>query len=163
MPAWGKSRPQIAGRLALCIGALYTAMGDRYCPPPDTFAGAPERELIVKFPLIRCKARPVMPPAGYDLWAATYDVQPQNAVLALESRLFSELLMRIPLEAKAVLDVGCGTGSIGQRSFHALRVEVIGVDPSQGMLQRLKSRHRGTPSLLPSWRSARICLPILAM
>ena len=53
----------------------------------------------------------LVPPAeGYNQWAPTYDTQPDNAVLALESRLFSELLARIPIEGKIVADIGCGTG-----------------------------------------------------
>src|SRR5262245_17593422 len=54
--------------------------------------------------------RSLAPAAAYDRWAATYDSQPDNVVFALEGPLFTELLARVVIEKKIVIDIGCGTG-----------------------------------------------------
>src|SRR5437773_2062497 len=83
----------------------------------------------------------VGPVEGYDRWAATYDAQPNNVVLALESPLFSELLARVVIEGNIVVDIGCGTGRHWPEILSRTPAELIGVDPSLGMLERLKARY----------------------
>ena len=93
----------------------------------------------MKFPFRR-KTGPVAPPRGYDQWSDTYDTQPDNAVLALESALFTELLQRVDINGRVVLDVGCGTGRHWSEILSRNPARLLGADPSQGMLEQLKSR-----------------------
>jgi ubiquinone/menaquinone biosynthesis C-methylase UbiE len=86
----------------------------------------------------RSAVRRVTPVEGYDQWAATYDRQPNNVVFALESGLFSEMLARIPIEGSIVADIGCGTGRHWPEILSRGPAELIGIDPSEGMLERLK-------------------------
>ena len=83
----------------------------------------------------------VAPVKAYDRWAATYDSQPDNVVLALESSLFTELLARVDIEGKIVLDIGCGTGRHWPDILLRMPAELIGVDPSARMLERLKAHY----------------------
>lgn len=85
--------------------------------------------------------RRVRPVEGYDRWAATYDAQPENVVFALESPLFSELLARVAIEGNIVVDIGCGTGRHWPEILSRTPAELIGVDPSPLMLERLKAHY----------------------
>jgi malonyl-CoA O-methyltransferase len=72
--------------------------------------------------------------AGYDRWAPTYD-EDGNPTVALEERAFRAWLTGRNVRGRRILDLGCGTGR------HALALarrgaQVVGVDPSQGMLAR---------------------------
>jgi len=91
--------------------------------------------------IIRRKLRRLAPSEAYNHWAPTYDSQPDNAVLALESRLFTELLSRVSIQGKMVVDIGCGTGRHWREILSKRPAKLTGVDPSSGMLQRLKSRY----------------------
>jgi len=81
------------------------------------------------------------PIEAYDRWAATYDAQPDNVVFALESALFSDLLARIAIRGKTVVDIGCGTGRHWQEILSMAPAELIGVDPSPRMLEQLKAHY----------------------
>ena len=83
----------------------------------------------------------VGPVEGYDRWAATYDAQPDNVVLALESPLFSELLARVVIEGNIIVDIGCGTGRHWPEILSRTPAGLIGVDPSPRMLERLKAHY----------------------
>jgi len=87
------------------------------------------------------------PVEAYDRWAATYDEQPDNVVLTLESALFTELLASIPIEGKLVIDVGCGTGRHWPEILSRGPAEIVGVDPSIGMLDRLRTHHPSARTL----------------
>src|SRR4051812_22466448 len=87
------------------------------------------------------RSQRVRPTEGYNQWAATYDSQPENAVLALETRLFETLLARIPIEGKMIADIGCGTGRHWPQILSGNPLRLIGADPSAGMIGRLKSRY----------------------
>jgi ubiquinone/menaquinone biosynthesis C-methylase UbiE len=89
----------------------------------------------------RRQPQPVSPTDGYDLWAATYDRQSDNAVLALESRLFTELLARVSIRGKVIADIGCGTGRHWKELLAQQPARIIGVDPSVKMTEHLKSRY----------------------
>jgi SAM-dependent methyltransferase len=78
---------------------------------------------------------------AYDRWAATYDSQPENVVLTLESPLFSELLARVTVETKIVVDIGCGTGRHWPEILSRSPAQLIGVDPSPRMLEQLKAHY----------------------
>ena len=90
---------------------------------------------------LRAKLRRVRPAEGYDRWAATYDTRPDNVVLALEAPMFRELLARVAIEGKTVVDIGCGTGRHWPEILSRLPSELIGVDPSPRMLEHLKVRY----------------------
>lgn len=87
------------------------------------------------------RTRRVSPVEGYDRWAATYDVQPENVVFALEGSLFAALMLRVAIEGKIVVDVGCGTGRHWKEILSRRPAVLIGVDPSSRMLEKLKSSH----------------------
>jgi malonyl-CoA O-methyltransferase len=74
---------------------------------------------------------------GYDRWAEIYDHE-QNPLISLEEPEVDRLLG--PVDGLDVVDVGCGTGR------HALRLaargaNVVGVDFSDGMLARARTKH----------------------
>lgn len=74
--------------------------------------------------------RRIATPAGYDLWAPTYDATP-NPVVAMDARLTLALLA--PRGGERVLDAACGTG----RHLAALATRgcrAVGLDLSLGML-----------------------------
>ena len=81
------------------------------------------------------------PVEGYERWAATYGAQTDNVVLALESPLFSELLARVAIEGNIIVDIGCGTGRHWPEILSRAPAELIGVDPSPRMLERLKAHY----------------------
>ena len=89
----------------------------------------------------------VRPADAYNCWAETYDVQPDNVVFALESPLFCELLGRVGIESKVVLDVGCGTGRHWSEILSRKPAELCGVDPSPAMLEQLKRQYPGARTL----------------
>ena len=68
---------------------------------------------------------------GYDLWAATYDAEP-NPLLALEERGLRPMLPG--LEGKDALDIGCGTGRWLSVLHHLGARSVLGVDSSAAMI-----------------------------
>jgi ubiquinone/menaquinone biosynthesis C-methylase UbiE len=97
------------------------------------------------------------PRDAYRLWSTTYDQQPDNVVLRVESALFSDLLARNPIEDLDVLDVGCGTGrhwaTLAARRPRSLQ----GADNSPEMLQRLQTKFPGAPvHLLVDWQLASV-------
>jgi cytosine/adenosine deaminase-related metal-dependent hydrolase/ubiquinone/menaquinone biosynthesis C-methylase UbiE len=101
-------------------------------------------------------------PATFDLWAPSYDDQP-NPFLSLEERIVSSLLPQ--LRGWRVLDVGCGTGRWLTRLAQRMPDELIGIDPSPAMLERAAAQavsvnlRRGACDALPvAERSADLVL-----
>jgi len=89
---------------------------------------------------------------GYDLWAATYDAEP-NPLLALEERGLHPMLP--DLEGKDALDIGCGTGR-WLSALHQLGARsVLGVDSSAVMIARAAAK--------PLLHSRLICADGLAL
>lgn len=78
--------------------------------------------------------------AAYDLWAQDYDHQPDNLMLHLDQDIFSELILRISLENKVVIDIGCGTGRHWNRIMNQKPAQLVGYDVSSGMLMELKKK-----------------------
>lgn len=73
---------------------------------------------------------------GYDRWAEIYDAE-QNPLISLEEPQVDILLGDVA--GLDIVDIGCGTGR------HALRLaaqsaNVVGVDFSEGMLQRARDK-----------------------
>lgn len=76
---------------------------------------------------------------GYELWAPTYDRDP-NPALTLEER---QLLPRLPgLQEKYVLDVACGTGRWLEKLLRRGARSGAGVDFAPGMLAAAAGKPR---------------------
>jgi ubiquinone/menaquinone biosynthesis C-methylase UbiE len=74
---------------------------------------------------------------GYDLWAPTYDLDP-NPLLAAEKRVLGPLLKTTG--DKVVLDVACGTGRWLETLIRAGARSAVGVDVSSAMLRVAQSK-----------------------
>jgi len=77
---------------------------------------------------------------AYDLWAFTYDDQPDNLTLAMENELFSELFNKADITGKIVADIGCGTGRHWPAIIKENPHRLIGYDVSAGMLEALHKK-----------------------
>jgi len=80
------------------------------------------------------------PAAGYNLWAASYDNQPDNLMLALDEIVFTELFNNIDITNKTVADIGCGTGRHWQQLTDGKPFKLIGFDVSEKMLAILQNK-----------------------
>jgi len=80
------------------------------------------------------RARVLPPLEAYRLWAANYPPQAHNAFMRLEEATMRELLP--PLDGRAVLDLGCGSGRYGRLARELGAASVTGVDNSVDMLCR---------------------------
>lgn len=78
--------------------------------------------------------------AAYDLWAAGYDSQPDNLMLALDAEIFAELLSFTQCANAVIADVGCGTGRHWQKLQQLQPQKLIGFDVSEQMLVKLKEK-----------------------
>ncbi|MGH9326451.1 MAG: class I SAM-dependent methyltransferase [Terriglobia bacterium] len=75
--------------------------------------------------------------AGYELWARTYDADP-NPLLAAEERALKPLLRGIA--GKVVLDAACGTGRWLEKLLNAGARSGTGIDASAAMLRVAQSK-----------------------
>lgn len=92
--------------------------------------------------LFRPVRRPESDPAeAYDIWAESYDNQPDNLMLELDRILCQELLGSLPLTGKSIVDIGCGTGRHWPALFDRSPARLAGYDVSSGMLDRLKKKY----------------------
>jgi malonyl-CoA O-methyltransferase len=82
-------------------------------------------------------SRRVPPLEGYELWAPTYDREP-NPLLALEERALDAMLP--PVQGRIVLDAACGTGRWLEKLLHRGARHAVGVDYSAGMLARANQK-----------------------
>lgn len=85
------------------------------------------------------------PERAYDLWASSYDHQPENLVLFLEESLFACLLSPLATKGKTIYDVGCGTGRHWSTLISAGPAAINGFDVSEEMLQVLRGKHEDHP------------------
>jgi ubiquinone/menaquinone biosynthesis C-methylase UbiE len=83
----------------------------------------------------------IEPGPGYDLWASTYDEETDNPIVYLDDIVFDEILSRINIEGKTVVDIGCGTGKHWEKILGKNPKEVIGYDVSIGMLKKLHQKY----------------------
>lgn len=77
---------------------------------------------------------------AYDLWSLQYDDQPGNLMLALDEKLFKDLLTGTEIKDKIVIDIGCGTGRHWSKILDREPQRLIGFDVSEGMLKQLKQK-----------------------
>ncbi len=80
------------------------------------------------------------PEKAYDIWAADYDAQPDNLMLALDAQLFKEMVDDLSLGNKKIVDIGCGTGRHWPYILGKKPAELLGFDVSAEMLVRLKNK-----------------------
>jgi ubiquinone/menaquinone biosynthesis C-methylase UbiE len=77
---------------------------------------------------------------AYDLWSKNYDNQPDNLMLVLDEEIFTVLLNSIDIENKIVVDIGCGTGRHWEKLLDKKPDKLIGLDISEGMLNKLRQK-----------------------
>ena len=88
------------------------------------------------------------PEIAYNLWAQSYDSQPDNLMLALDEELFSTLLNHINIKNKIIADIGCGTGRHWKKILEKEPGKLIGFDVSAGMLKILQQKFPGAETHL---------------
>jgi ubiquinone/menaquinone biosynthesis C-methylase UbiE len=81
------------------------------------------------------------PAAAYDIWALSYDHQPDNLMLALDEELCGGLLARTIVTRRVIVDIGCGTGRHWKKLFDRQPSRLIGYDVSEGMLDILRQKY----------------------
>jgi SAM-dependent methyltransferase len=104
-----------------------------------TLPGAPEWPGGRRRAILRTVREPLQPPPiddAYDRWSSTYDGE-VNATRDLDARVLRG--QRLDLDARDVLEIGCGTGKntewLARRARH-----VLGLDFSMGMLEKARLR-----------------------
>lgn len=80
--------------------------------------------------------------AAYNLWAAAYDDQPNNLMLALDEEVFTELLSFTDITNGVITDIGCGTGRHWQKLLQRQPKKLVGFDVSEQMLVKLKEKFK---------------------
>jgi len=80
------------------------------------------------------------PETAYNLWAADYDSQPDNMMLAWDEDIFSRMINTMDLHNKIIADIGCGTGRHWKKIYEREPKKLIGFDVSEGMLCMLKEK-----------------------
>eukprot|EP00463_Aulacantha_scolymantha_P005777 TRINITY_DN7173_c0_g1_i1.p1 TRINITY_DN7173_c0_g1~~TRINITY_DN7173_c0_g1_i1.p1 ORF type:complete len:147 (+),score=13.87 TRINITY_DN7173_c0_g1_i1:78-518(+) len=80
--------------------------------------------------------------SGYDIWATIYDIE-KNPLIALEKKYYPNELVKPCVRGGTVVDIGCGTGRNIARMLDFEASSVIGLDVSEGMLQKAKLRFAG--------------------
>jgi ubiquinone/menaquinone biosynthesis C-methylase UbiE len=80
------------------------------------------------------------PERAYDLWANSYDSQPDNLMLALDEEVFNDLLQLINIKNRVIADIGCGTGRHWKKILENGPQKLIGFDVSEEMLKVLKQK-----------------------
>jgi ubiquinone/menaquinone biosynthesis C-methylase UbiE len=97
----------------------------------------------------RSSRKPESDPAmAYDRWSLSYDDQPDNLMLVLDGRLFSELLSSVTITGRVVVDVGCGTGRHWQKLMDHAPARLAGYDVSPGMLSILRKKYPAAETYL---------------
>ena len=86
------------------------------------------------------KSKEIDPEKGYNIWAGSYDDQPDNLMLALDEAVFSTLLKELEPTGKTVVDVGCGTGRHWKKILDTNPKQLTGYDVSEGMLNMLQQK-----------------------
>ncbi|KAL8809343.1 MAG: hypothetical protein Q9200_003495 [Gallowayella weberi] len=82
--------------------------------------------------------------ATYEQWAATYDID-GNFLQALDTLEIEKMLpyfFDVLPPAPKIVDLGCGTGRNTACLMRVQKARILGLDNSQGMLQRAESRCR---------------------
>ncbi|MGF7230670.1 class I SAM-dependent methyltransferase [Arachidicoccus sp.] len=78
---------------------------------------------------------------AYNLWASTYDNQPENLIMHLNQLVFENIIDRMNIENKKVIDYGCGTGKYWEKIFLKKPSEITGYDTASAMLDKLHQKY----------------------
>lgn len=79
---------------------------------------------------------------AYGIWYAFYDDQPDNTVLFLEEKLFSEMISNTDIKNRNILDFGCGTGRHWMEILDHKPLKLTGIDNSHEMTGKLKMKFK---------------------
>ena len=77
---------------------------------------------------------------GYDAWAPRYDADMHDYGYRLPSRMAAEVRRHIPNGDALMLDVGAGSGLLGQALRDGGYDNLEGLDPSPGMLRQARAK-----------------------
>jgi len=77
---------------------------------------------------------------AYDIWARSYDSQPDNLMLVLDEQVFTELLGMVKITGSSIVDVGCGTGRHWKKILDQAPQQLTGFDVSENMLTILQQK-----------------------
>ncbi len=77
---------------------------------------------------------------AYDIWAGSYDNQPDNLMLVLDEQVFTELFDMVDISGKSIVDVGCGTGRHWKKILEQSPQQLTGFDVSENMLAILQQK-----------------------
>ena len=95
----------------------------------------------IKDTLLPTRRKEEEPAAAYDIWALSYDHQPDNLMLALDEGICTDLFSRVAPGGRVVADIGCGTGRHWSKIFAYRPARLVGYDVSSGMLDILKKKY----------------------
>ena len=97
----------------------------------------------------------------FDRWATTYDRTPGQSFFRRIHRQVGDAVVAGGSLPRRVLDLGCGTGRLLEDLRRRLpKAELVGVDPSEGMLAVARRRLAGEPGVrLEVATAARLPLP----
>jgi len=95
----------------------------------------------IKDTLLATRREEKEPATAYDLWAQSYDQQPDNLMLALDERICADLFACVALGGGAVADIGCGTGRHWAKILSYRPARLVGYDVSSGMLDILQKKY----------------------
>src|SRR5579871_6849887 len=94
----------------------------------------------IKEALLPARKPTTEPAAAYDIWALSYDHQPDNLMLALDEELCNQLFRQAVLRGKVIADIGCGTGRHWKKLLSHQPARLVGYDVSSGMLEILQQK-----------------------
>jgi len=95
----------------------------------------------IKETLLSQRRKETEPAAAYDIWALSYDHQPDNLMLALDEGICTDLFGRVEMKGRVVADIGCGTGRHWSKLLDQRPARLVGYDVSSGMLDILKKKY----------------------
>lgn len=77
---------------------------------------------------------------AYDKWAGSYDLQPDNLILAVDTAIFRHFTRSLLLKDAQIVDVGCGTGRYWSYLYNGQPASLTGYDVSSEMLKQLQQK-----------------------
>jgi ubiquinone/menaquinone biosynthesis C-methylase UbiE len=80
------------------------------------------------------------PEKAYNIWAENYDNEQNNLMLYYDNIILTDLIYKINLKHKVILDYGCGTGRNWGNLLKFEPEKIIGCDISSQMIEILKSK-----------------------
>lgn len=88
------------------------------------------------------------PVNAYKRWAASYDCETDNLMLAYDNLILGSLLPGVSLQGKRILDFGCGTGRNWEELQRYYPAKITGCDVSKEMLKKLNEKWPGADAHL---------------